>query len=229
MRFCSLRSRAQRSTLRISARAIGRAFYATPASDRVRYVSAAIRLHGSFWSAVTWEHRRRSPISLGTRRLRWSFEFMADGCSARRAPRWPRSSARSLSPTHHPNPAGKRRQGVASKRTDRNLLLWESTPQTIGGSEGFSRSGAATSQAGRRRFDPGRPLHQAYASIAQSDLPCWRSPIVGCVWALVRVESTPGQRVRICKGKPARGEERGAQPAAQAITPVPVTHSCTGS
>lgn len=36
----------------------------------------------------------------------------------------------------------------------------DARPQTSGGSEVFAKTDSASSQAGRRRFDPGRPLHK---------------------------------------------------------------------
>jgi hypothetical protein len=67
--------------------------------------------------------------------------------------------SKKLSPIHHLNAAGKRREVMGTEGNKNNPLGIPPTSQTTDGSEVFAKIEGASSQAGRRRFDPGRPLH----------------------------------------------------------------------
>src|SRR5271156_7168814 len=96
------------------------------------------------------------PISSDTKVSKCSSAFTRSGGTSRRtdSPRLKKPS-----PKEHPELAGNRRQTMGSKGKESNGLCTGATPETSGGSEVFAKIGSASSQAGRRRFDPGRPLH----------------------------------------------------------------------
>src|SRR5277367_5060486 len=96
------------------------------------------------------------PISSDTKVSKCSSAFTRSGGTSRRtdSPRLKKPS-----PKEHPNLAGNWRETMGTEGTESNGLRTGATPQTSGGSEVFAKIDSASSQAGRRRFDPGRPLH----------------------------------------------------------------------
>src|SRR5277367_5047169 len=100
--------------------------------------------------------RSTSPRSSGIRPSRWCSACTRDGWLS---PRAGSKGSKEPSPIHHPKLAGNWRETMGTEGKESNGLRTGATPQTSGGSEVFAKIGSASSQAGRRRFDPGRPLH----------------------------------------------------------------------
>ena len=76
-----------------------------------------------------------------------------------RSPRADSKRSKKPSPIHHPKLAGNWRETMGTEGKKTNGLGTGATPQTSDGSEVSAKIDSASSQAGRRRFDPGRPLH----------------------------------------------------------------------
>src|SRR5277367_2546195 len=100
--------------------------------------------------------RSTSPRSSGIRPSRWCSACTRDGWLS---PRAGSKGSKKPSPIHHPNQAGNWRETMGTEGKESNGLRTGATPQTSGGSEVSAKIESASSQAGRRRFDPGRPLH----------------------------------------------------------------------